>query len=314
MAIAFAGAEASHASAELSFMAPLAAAAIASAPPARIAALLVLPPLAWALAIAAGFATQWLHGLPLALAVLQFAVFRFGFALARDPRRGVPSVLVLIVFSVLPVVLVRAEELATDLAWWLCVNIAIGVGAVMAARTLLPEPPAAPRSHAPRLAPVSPGIAAAALLVAVVLAAWMNPPAKGALLISVLLSLRADGAGPDAVAYARFGAALIGGGAAWLAWELLGLAPSLPVLFATTLLLAWAMARRFARGGPEATMWLKSLNAFSILLGEGTSLLFENTEERLGIRIAGVTIGLAYGAVVLWLFSPREAGLRRAAA
>jgi hypothetical protein len=76
------------------------------------------------------------------------------------------------------------------------------------------------------------------------------------------------------------------------------------VLFATTLLVAWLLARRFVAGGPYAGIWLKSLNAYAILLGEGFSPFFEPTDERLGIRIGGVFLGVAYAALMLWLLRP----------
>lgn len=305
MALAISAAEASQSTAELSFLAPLAAAAIAAGPPPPVAALLALPVIGWAIAVAAGVATQWLHGLPLAFGVLQFAVFRLGFSVSRDARLALPGMLLLIVFAVLPVVLVRAEALGAEIAWRLAANVAFGALAAAAARLALPDAVAEPTDPPARTPPVAPSVAAAALLLADLLVAWTNPPGKGALLVSVVVSLRADSVLVEHIVRARFGAALIGGASAWLAWEIIGLAPSLPVLFATTLLIAWCLARRFADGGEGAAMWLKSLNALAILLGEGLSVLFENTEERLGLRIAGVALGLAYGAVVARLLAPR---------
>jgi hypothetical protein len=306
MAVALAWAETMPEAGQLSFLAPLCAAAIAAGPRVPPAGLAVLPLLGWALSIAAGLAVQAFSGMPLAMAALQFAMFRIGFSAAQDPRLAVPSVLLLITFSVLPIVLIRVPALAGDVALWLGTNVAVAVVTVLVVRWLLPDRPASGAAHSSgpplRRAPIAPGIAAGALLLAVFLAALMQPPAIGAFLISVVLSLRAEVTAPGRVMRDRFGAAFIGGAAAWVGFEIVGFANSLPVLFATTLLLAWVMARRSAAGGEDATMWLKALNAYAILLGEGFSLLFENTDARLGIRIAGVTFGLAYGIVVLWLF------------
>ena len=46
----------------------------------------------------------------------------------------------------------------------------------------------------------------------------------------------------------------------------------------------------------------------AILLGQGLSTLYEDTDERLGIRIAGVVIGLIYAALVLRLVRGRSVG------
>lgn len=304
MALALCLAEADPDHVQLSFLAPLAAAALTTGATPPLAVMLALAPMVWVICVAVGLALQALHGMPLALGVLLFAVFLVGFRASAAPRLAVPGLLLLAVGAIVPSMLVAAPGLAGDLAFWMAANAAIAAAAVLVARLLLPEPPGEARPVT-RSAPLPPGAAAGALLCAVVLVALIRPEAGGAFLISVLLALRADVLPPEAVMRARFGAALLGGGAAWLAWQVIGLAPSLPVLFALVLLIAYALARGVLAGGRNGGVFLKSLNAFAILLGEGFSVFFEEADERFGIRLGAVILGLLYAVAALWLLRPR---------
>ena len=73
------------------------------------------------------------------------------------------------------------------------------------------------------------------------------------------------------------------------------------------MVVVWPLVRRIAAGGPRRAVAQKSLNAVAILLGQGLSTLYDDTDERLGIRIAGVVIGLVYAALVLMLVRRRTA-------
>jgi hypothetical protein len=44
---------------------------------------------------------------------------------------------------------------------------------------------------------------------------------------------------------------------------------------------------------------MKSINVLAILLGEGFSVLFDDADDRISTRIAGVIVGLVYAALVL---------------
>jgi hypothetical protein len=92
---------------------------------------------------------------------------------------------------------------------------------------------------------------------------------------------------------------MFGGAAAVVVWEVLWLAPSLPVLASIVLLAAWPFARRVAAGGPGRGVGLKSLNVLAILLGEGFSVFYEDADDRIWKRLAGVIVGLIYVALVL---------------
>jgi hypothetical protein len=144
----------------------------------------------------------------------------------------------------------------------------------------------------------------------VILTATIQPPAPGAVLIGVIIVLRADGETAPNVIRDRFVAALLGGATAVLVWEVLWLAPSLPVLATVTLLAVWPFARRVAAGGPGLGVAMKSLNVLAILLGEGFSVFYEDADDRIWTRLAGVVIGLTYAALVL-SFTRRLAGRDR---
>jgi uncharacterized membrane protein YgaE (UPF0421/DUF939 family) len=59
-----------------------------------------------------------------------------------------------------------------------------------------------------------------------------------------------------------------------------------------------------ADGGPARGLAAKTLNVVAILVGESYSPLFEDAAERLGVRIVGVFIGLAFALAVLALLAP----------
>ena len=309
MALALCLAESDPDRVQLSFLAPLIAAAVTTGAPPPAAMLLGVPLMLWGACVAMGLALQALQGMPLALGVLLFAVFLTGFRAATRPGLALPGTLLLVVGAIVPSTLIRAPGLAGDVSGWMAANGAIAAAAVLVVRLLLPVRPGT-RDPAAPIAPLAPGAAAGALLVAVLLVALVRPEASGAFLISVVLALRADVLPPGAVMRARFGAALVGGGAAWLAWQVIGLAPSLPVLFTLVLLIAFWLARRFLAGGPDAGIFLKSLNAFAILLGEGFSIVFEEADERFGIRLGAVILGLLYAMMALWLLRPRAGRAR----
>jgi uncharacterized membrane protein YgaE (UPF0421/DUF939 family) len=93
------------------------------------------------------------------------------------------------------------------------------------------------------------------------------------------------------VARDRIVGAFVGGALAVVAATVMGLAPVLPALFLMLMVCAWPLACGSVQDGPWQGAAIKSLYALGILVGEGFSPLFEDTGERLGIRIVGVFIG-----------------------
>lgn len=300
----FVAAELLRADLQLTFLAPLAAASLACQPkvPGRVA--LVLPLVAWAIVAIAGLALQFLVDKPVVLAVLLLWVFWGGFTLMRNPHSGTLGLVILLIFAIVPQTLIKAPELDADLAWWFGLDFALAVAADLMFRGLLPEPPPPRRSLKPPL--LSPLGAAAALLLAVLLIAAMQLPAPGATIVGVVIVLRSDDASARGVIMNRLLAALMGGAMALAIWEIIWVAPDLPVLATSVLLAAWLFSRRIAEGGPDADLALKSLNVLAILIGEGFSVFYEDADDRFGTRLAGVMIGLAYVTLVVSLFGGRS--------
>lgn len=301
---AFIAAELLRADLQLTFLAPLVAASLASQPKVRGRVALVLPLIAWTMVTIAGLVLQFLIGKPVVLALLLLWVFWGGFTLMRNPRFGTLGLIILLIFAIVPQTLIKAPELDADLAWWFALDFALAVAADAIFRNLLPEP-APPQRIAPP-PQLSPLVAAAALLLAVVLIAAMQLPAPGAIIVGILIVLRSDGASAYGVILDRLIAALMGGAVALAVWEIIWLAPSLPVLALSVLFAAWLFCRRFAEGGPDAGLALKSLSVLAILIGEGFSVFYEDADDRFGTRLAGVMIGLAYVALIVRLAQPPE--------
>jgi hypothetical protein len=284
---------------QLTFLAPLVAATLATGPRAPVSKLVPLPVIAWALVACAGFALQLLVGKPVVLCLMALCVFYVGFKMFQNPRTATIGLVTLVIFSIVPQTLIAGPELSADLAYWFGLNFSIAVLCEIATRTVLPDPTRP--TGAPERPQLPPLAAALALLVAVILTAAFRPPAPGATMIGVILVLRADGEGAANVIHDRFVGALLGGGVAVIVWEILWLAPTLPTLATTVLLAAWPFARMIAAGGPRRGLAMKSLNVVAILMGEGFSVFFDDADDRIWTRIGGVVIGLCYGAMVLSL-------------
>jgi hypothetical protein len=300
---AFVVAELMRADLQLTFIAPLIAGMLASGPSVGTTRLVALPVTAWLLVTAAGIAMQFLGGKPVVLCLLCLWVFHAGFIMFEDPRKATLGLLLLIVFAIVPQTLIAAPELSGDLSYWFGMNFAIASASDWVMRRILPDPDFVPGpSRRPQLPPLT---AALALLVGVILTAAIRPPAPGAVLIGVIIVLRADADTATLVIRDRFLAALLGGGAAVLVWEILWLAPSLPILATIVLLAAWPFARLVAQGGAGSGLAMKSLNVLAILMGEGFSVFYQDADDRIWTRIGGVVIGLCYAALVLG-FSARS--------
>jgi len=302
--VSFIAAELLRADLQLTFLAPLVAASLACQPkvPGRVA--LVLPLIAWTMVTIASLALQFLIDKPVVLALLLLWVFWGGFTLIQNPRLGTLGFIILLIFAIVPQTLIKAPELDADLAWWFGLDFALAVAADSIFRRLLPEPPPPQRIMPPPL--LSPLGAAAALLLAVVFTAAMQLPAPGAIIVGIVIVLRSDGGSAYGVILDRLIAALMGGAMALAVWEVIWVAPSLPVLVMSVLLAAWLFSRRIAEGGPDAGLALKSLNVLAILIGEGFSVFYEDADDRFGTRLAGVMIGLAYVALVVRLAQHRN--------
>jgi hypothetical protein len=284
---------------QLTFIAPLVAGSLAVGPAVGTIRLIALPVIAWLLVALAGVAMQFLAREPVVLSLLSLWIFYCGFRLLADPRQATLGLVLLLVFAIVPQTLIKGPELSGDLAYWFGMNFAISAACEWVMRRLLRDlKPVEPVFRPPQVPPL---MAAAALLLAVILTATMQPPAPGAVMVGIIIVLRADGETAPNVIRDRLVAALLGGAAAVIVWEVLWLAPSLPILATVILLAAWPFARWVAAGGSGAGIAMKSLNVLAILMGEGFSVFYQDADDRVWTRIAGVVIGLSYVALVITL-------------
>lgn len=136
---------------------------------------------------------------------------------------------------------------------------------------------------------------------------WVfEPPAPGAVIIGIIITLRADLQSGLDVAGDRLIGALVGGALAVVAATVVGLAPVLLTLFLVLMVLAWPLSLQAVHAGRWQGAAIKSIYALGILVGEGFSPLFEDLAERLGIRIAGVFIGLIFATAAIQIFRSRK--------
>jgi hypothetical protein len=229
-----------------------------------------------------------------------------GFVLsARGDKMNVIGLLILVMSCIIPLRLMAAPEatgpVVDDLVW----NVLVGASSAFAVGLFLAGPPK-PAIPPPRFEVMPPLTAALVLLLGAWLVWVFEPPAPGAVLVGMIITLRADLHPGFAVARDRVVGALVGGGLAVVAATIVGLAPVLPTLFLVLMVLAWPLALRAVQTSPWQGAAIKSLYALGILVGEGFSPLFENTEERLGIRIAGVLLGLLFATAAISLLAPRK--------
>ena len=292
---------------EFSFVAALVATTLAMGPALSPLALIVLPSLAWLLVTAAVLLVEvFASSMPSIFVLATVGSLWIGFRLSsRSDRMNVIGLMILVFccivslrFSAYPEL---TGEVVDDLVW----NVLVGVSGAFVVGIVLPGP-AGHQTSGPRFEVLPPLVAALVLTVGAYLVWVFQPPAPGAVLVGMIITLRADLHPGSDVARDRMVGAIVGGVLAVVAATVMGLAPVLPALFLVLMVVAWPLALRAVQAGPWQGAAVKSIYALGILVGQGFSPLFENTEERLGIRIAGVFIGLMFATASIILFKSRK--------
>ncbi|WP_373504898.1 hypothetical protein [Aestuariivirga sp.] len=292
---------------EFSFVSALVAASLALGPAMSPVALIVLPSVAWGLVTAAVLLLEaFASSLPPIFLVLTVGAFWIGFRLSsRNDRMNVIGLMILVVCCIVPLRLLAYPELTgevvDDLVWNVLVGVVVAfmVGLVM-------RGPAEPETPSPRVDILPPLVAALVLTIGAYLVWVFEPPAPGAVMIGMIIALRADLRPGFDVAQDRIIGAIVGGVLAVFAATVVGIAPVLPTLFLVLMVVAWPLALRAVQSGPWQGAAIKAIYALGILVGEGFSPLFEDTAERLGIRIVGVLIGLLFATAAIVLFKSRK--------
>ena len=290
---------------EGSFIAGLVAAALAVGRPLPLPLLVALPIVMWGILAATGIAVRAFAEVPLVLFPVLFAAFYVGFSLCARRQFQSLGLVVLASFAVLPDLLVAAPELARDMARWGAANAAIGCLAAFAAAVIVPRSEIPASDDDTLTAPIPPLSAAMALGCAVLLVMVFNPPGPNAVLIGVILALRADSAPPVLVIRNRVKAAVVGGAAALAIWQIIGLAQSPFVLATSVLFVAWLIVRGRMIDVAERDFARKTLNVLAVLLGKGMSFYLDGADVLLWPRLAGVALGLGYALVILSIFWKR---------
>jgi hypothetical protein len=292
---------------EFSFVAALVAATLALGPALSPLALIVLPVVAWGLATAAVLLVEaFASSLPPMFLLATIGSLWIGFKLsARSDKTNVIGLMILVVCCIVPLRLLAYPELTgtvvDDLVW----NVLVGVFAAFAVGLVL----AGPQKRdvpSPRAEVLPPLVAALVLTLGAYLVWIFEPPAPGAVLIGMIIALRADLHPSFDVARDRIIGAIIGGVLAVVAATAMGIAPVLPTLFLVLMVVAWPLAVQAVQPGAWQGAAIKSIYALGILVGEGFSPLFEDTAERLGIRIVGVFIGLFFAIAATALLARRK--------
>ncbi|MCX7287330.1 MAG: hypothetical protein NTW20_07150 [Rhodobacterales bacterium] len=292
---------------EFSFVAALVGATLTMGPAISMLGLVVLPPLAWVMATVSVLLVEaFAKSVPPVFLLVTVGCLWLGFRLsARPDRMNVIGLLILVLSCVIPLRLLAYPEVTDMVVHDLVSNVLVGVGVAFALGLVLAGPEAPP-VPAPRYE-VLPALTAAIVLTLGAFLVWVfEPPAPGAVLIGAIITLRADLHPGYRVARDRIIGALVGGGLAVVAATVMGLAPVLPTLFLVLMVVSWPLALRIVQDGPWQGAAIKSLYAVGILVGEGFSPLFEDTGERLGIRIVGVFIGLLFAMAAIALLARRN--------
>jgi hypothetical protein len=292
---------------EFSFVAALVGATLAMGPALSVLALVILPPLAWVMAsVAVLLVEAFATSVPPFFLVVTVACLWLGFKLsARSDRLNVIGLLILVLACVIPLRLLAYPEVTDMVVHDLVSNVLVGVAVVFGIGFVLPGPDV-PAEPAPRYEVLPPLTAAIVLALGAFLVWVFEPPAPGAVLIGAIITLRADLRPGFHVARDRLIGAIVGGVLAVVAATVMGLAPVLPTLFLVLLVVSWPLALRIVQDGPWQGAAVKSLYALGILVGEGFSPLFEDTGERLGIRIVGVFIGLMFAMAAIAVLARRN--------
>lgn len=285
---------------EFSFVAALVGATLAMGPTLSVLGVVILPLLAWILAtvsvlLVEAFATSVPPFFLLVTVGCTWAGFKLS---ARSGQMAVIGLLILVLSCVIPLRLLAYPELTDMVVHDLVSNVLVGVGVTFALGLVLAGPNA-PEVPPPRHEVLAPLTAAIVLTLGAFLVWVFEPPAPGAVLVGAILTLRADLHPGYRVARDRVVGALVGGVLAVVAATVIALAPVLPTLFLVLMVVAWPLALRIVQAGPWQGAAIKSLYAVGILVGEGFSPLFEDTGERLGIRIVGVFIGLIFATAAI---------------
>jgi hypothetical protein len=305
---------------ELSFLIPVLVVQLLAATPA-------VPSLAQGLGVMAVFGgttclalitSGLLAHMPVLLTIALGAVLFAAFFLQASGRARLLATLLLISFGIVPVAVVQAPGIASDIAFYIFRSGVVAVLWVWLAFALFPDvvPPDARRASiaAP---PESPEIVrraaidAAVLLPVIVLAMTFSIPAVVLIVLTVTAVLRQHNlASGRRVALGLLLGNLLGGASALVAYGLLDAVPTLGFLASLLLLIGLLFGHLIAHSGPAAPLFVTGLITFLIVFGMGVAPLFDEPGATFAQRLFNIGIACVYAFAALALL---DAGTRREA-
>lgn len=258
---------------------------------------------------AAATVSALLVDMPALFAIVLGLVLFLAFLLQGSGHGRALGTLVLVAFSLLPVVAVQAPELVPAVALYLVRSAAAAMLWVWALHALLPDPePAAPGMPAPGAA-AAPGEATrcalteTAVLLPVLLAAMtLEVAAALVIILTVSAILRQHSvAGGRPVALGLLLGNLVGGVTALVAYQLLSAVPTLGFLAALMLLVGLLYARPIVGTASLAPLFTTALVTFVIVFGMGVAPFLDEPGATLALRVRNLAIACVYAFAALSL-------------
>jgi hypothetical protein len=261
------------------------------------------------LALATGAAatvSELLVDMPTLFAIVLGFVLFLTFSLQRTSPAV--AMLMLVAFSLLPVVAVQAPDSAPDVAFYLVRSSAIAVLWTWLLYALLPDlekvrsrmtdvkGAAAPPSRAGGEA-----LADTAVLLPVILVAMtFEVPAALVIVLTVTAVLRQHGiTGGRRVALALLLGNLVGGGTAVIAYQLLSAVPTLALLATLLFLVSLVFAHLIANAASLTPLFVTALITFIIVFGMGVAPFLDEPGATLAIRLRNLVLACVYTFVAL---------------
>lgn len=291
------------------YLAPLAAASLALGGRATLLKALAVPLVFWMLVWLVALLTEiWAEQAPLAYALAILGGLYVGYRLClRGGAVGSVGYVSLIAFAETPMRFMAEPALTATVANDLGLVALVGALCAWLAGLFLPG------VIKPSTSELQPPLAPLAAALITLLGAWLvwalTPPAPGAIILSIILVLRANPYSGAVIAKHRFWGTLAGGIAALLASMVAQYSQGALILFLALLAVGWPMAWAMTRDDVWQDFATKSLNALGIMLGQGLSPLFgSDAPGLLGPRVVGVMIGIAFALLAWALLSGPQRG------
>jgi hypothetical protein len=281
------------------------------------------PTIAAAVASIAGIYLALVAGLVLSGVTLQYpAVFALGVGLTiygglyAQARTASPFWFIfLIAVTIMPLLAMQSDELARSFAGALVKGMGAAYAVAWLMHALFPEEVRA--VPAPIGKAMSSGDAARAALVGTLVVTpflFLRSANESVAIVAIVTALsvvRAYGfASGSRTALGLLLGNLFAGVVAVVAYTVIIVAPSLPVLAAVMALVALVFAERIATAGPSAPLFVTACIATLVLVGMGLSP-FGDTPTAFATRIINVGLATIYSVWMLSLFE-RAQGVRRA--